>query len=303
MAHVGNIHGTATMDPTGYTVGLRQMAQETYRFQQSIQSGSYGIASMGGSATRTAAHMNSLNRSVYASMTAFYMLTRQIGGAMNAYEEYDNVVSRIGSTADMSTSSILGLSEALKGLNRQMAGNRTDLMKGMYRAVQAGFTSPSEFVPIAESAMRLRTASGREINTTKSADAISVIRNALGVKAGREGFITDMLLRGRDVGRFELNEMTSALGIPLTIYGNQYSEKIGAEETLRQVVTLLASTTQAGLSPNRAATGIRRILEKSLRLGGKPEGIGKELTRGVQSLGYKDVYGALDEGIIPYMRT
>ena len=114
---------------------------------------------MGASATRAATQLGSLNRSVYASMTAFYALSRTVTGALGVFEEYSNVVSRIANVADMSTNAILNLSEAMKGLNRDMGGSRTDLMKGVYRAVQSGFTTPKEFMPIATSAMALRTAS------------------------------------------------------------------------------------------------------------------------------------------------
>jgi hypothetical protein len=116
------------------------------------------------------------------------------------FEEYSNIMSRISATADLSASSVNALSESFKKLNRELGGSRTDLMKGVYTAIQANFTRPSEFMPIGEAAMRLRTASGREIDTQKSADVISVVRNALGVRSGREGAITDMLLRGRDIG-------------------------------------------------------------------------------------------------------
>ena len=75
-----------------------------------------------------------------------------------------------------------------------------------------------------------------------------------------------MLLRGRDVGRYELNEMTAALGIPLSVYGNQFSKKLGPEETLRQLTALLSSTTLSGLSPSRSATGLRRLVEKTVLL-------------------------------------
>lgn len=303
MAHVGTITGSMTLDPSAYIAGLNQAAQQTMRFQQSVASSGAGMASMGAGAGRAATQLGGLNRSIYASMTAFYMLSTRISAALGVYEEYSNVLSRIGATADMSTSSILGLSEALRGLNRDMGGSRTDMMKGMYRAVQSGFTTPDQFMPIAESAMKLRTASGREINTVKSADAISVIRNSLGIKGGKESMITDMLLKGRDVGRFELNEMTSALGIPLTIYGNQFSSKIGSQETLRQVITLLATSTQAGLSPNRAATGVRRMVEKTLMLGNKPGGIGKNLHAGFAGLGYANPIDALNEGPMKYLEN
>lgn len=301
MAHVGTITGSMTLDPSAYISGLNQAAQQTMRFQQSISSGSFGIAAMGASSARAATGLSSLNRSIYASMTAFYALSSQMSRALGVYEEYDNVLSRIGSTASMSTSSVLGLSEALKGLNRDLAVSRTDTMRGVYRAVQSGFTKKEDYVPITQSAMALRTASGREIDVTKSADTISVIRNALGIKSGREGFITDMLLKGRDVGRFELNQMASALGIPITIWGNQFSSKIGSEETLHQLITMLASSTQAGLSPTMAATGLRRFVEKSNLLGNRASGSGKHLDRAIKSAGYKNVFEAMDEGPMKYM--
>ena len=303
MAHVGTITGSMTLDPSAYINALNQVAQHTAKFQQAINAGSYGIGGMGASATRSAAQLGSLNRSVYASMTAFYALSRTVTGALGVFEEYSNVVSRIANVADMSTSSILSLSEAMKGLNREMGGSRTDLMKGMYRAVQSGFTTPKEFMPIAKSAMALRTASGREINTTKAADAISVIRNALNMKSGKESFITDILLGGRNFGRYELNEMTAALGVPITVHGTQFSEKLGPEETLRQLLAMLSSATLSGISPMRAATGVRRMVEKTIRLSSKPGGVGKNITGAMKGLGYDTPMDALNEGSMEYFKN
>ena len=123
--------------------------------------------------------MSRLNGSVYASMTAFYALSRVVSSSLGVFEEYNNIISRISATADLSISSVTALSESFKKLNRELGGSRTDLMKGVYRAVQANFTSPGEFMPIGAAAMRAcaRLQVVRS-TTTKSADVISVIRNS-----------------------------------------------------------------------------------------------------------------------------
>jgi hypothetical protein len=291
------------LDPSAYIAGLNRAAQHTAAFQSSIQAGTAGINAFAKASQSMAVGMSRLNGSVYASMTAFYALSRVVSSSLGVFEEYNNIISRISATADLSISSVTALSESFKKLNRELGGSRTDLMKGVYRAVQANFTTPEEFMPIGAAAMRLRTASGREINTTKSADVISVIRNSLGIKSGREGFITDMLLRGRDIGRYELTEMASALGIPITLFGNQFSAKLGPEETLRQLIAILSSATQTGLNPRTAATGTRRMVEKTTRLMKSPEGIGKNLTTALRSMGFSSISEALNQGPMAFLET
>mgnify|MGYP003761013493 CR=1 FL=1 len=291
------------LDPSAYIAGLNRAAQHTANFQSSIQAGTAGINAFGKASQSMAVGMSRLNSSVYASMTAFYALSRVVSSSLGVFEEYNNIISRISATADLSINSVTALSESFKKLNRELGGSRTDLMKGVYRAVQANFTTPGEFMPIGAAAMRLRTASGREIDTTKSADVISVIRNALGIKSGREGFITDMLLRGRDIGRYELTEMASALGIPITLFGNQFSAKLGPEETLRQLIAILSSATQTGLNPRTAATGTRRMVEKTTRLMKSPEGIGKNLTTALRSMGFSSISEALNQGPMAFLET
>lgn len=303
MAHVGTITGSMVLDPSAYIAGLNRAAQHTANFQSSIQAGTAGVNAFGKASQGMAVGMSRLNGSVYASMTAFYALSRVVSSSLGVFEEYNNIISRISATADLSIGSVTALSESFKKLNRELGGSRTDLMKGVYRAVQANFTSPGEFMPIGAAAMRLRTASGREINTTKSADVISVIRNSLGIKSGREGFITDMLLRGRDIGRYELTEMASALGIPITLFGNQFAGKLGPEETLRQLITILSSATQTGLNPRTAATGTRRMVEKTTRLMKAPEGIGKNLTTALRSMGFSSISEALNQGPMAFLET
>lgn len=291
------------LDPSAYIAGLNRAAQHTANFQSSIQAGTAGINAFGKASQSMAVGMSRLNGSVYASMTAFYALSRVVSSSLGVFEEYNNIISRISATADLSIDSVTALSESFKKLNRELGGSRTDLMKGVYRAVQANFTTPEEFMPIGAAAMRLRTASGREINTTKSADVISVIRNSLGIKSGREGFITDMLLRGRDIGRYELTEMASALGIPITLFGNQFSAKLGPEETLRQLIAILSSATQTGLNPRTAATGTRRMVEKTTRLMKSPEGMGKNLTTALRSMGFSSISEALNQGPMAFLET
>jgi len=291
------------LDPSAYIAGLNRAAQHTAAFQSSIQAGTAGINAFAKASQSMAVGMSRLNSSVYASMTAFYALSRVVSSSLGVFEEYNNIIARISATADLSINSVTALSESFKKLNRELGGSRTDLMKGVYRAVQANFTTPEEFMPIGAAAMRLRTASGREIDTTKSADVISVIRNALGIKSGREGFITDMLLRGRDIGRYELTEMASALGIPITLFGNQFSAKLGPEETLRQLIAILSSATQTGLNPRTAATGTRRMVEMTTRLMKSPEGIGKNLTTALRSMGFSSISEALNQGPMAFLET
>ena len=303
MAHVGTITGSMTLDPSAYLAGLNRAAQATTAFRTSMTGSGMAFNQFGTNANNIAGMMGRFNTSIYASMTAFYALSRTISSSLGVFEEYSNIMSRISATADLSASSVNALSESFKKLNRELGGSRTDLMKGVYTAIQANFTRPSEFMPIGEAAMRLRTASGREIDTQKSADVISVVRNALGVRSGREGAITDMLLRGRDIGRYELKEMASALGIPITVFGNQFGARLGPEETLRQLIAILSSATQTGLAPRTAATGTRRLVEKTTRLAAAPGGVGKNLTQALGSLGYGSISEALNEGPIPYLEN
>ena len=303
MAHVGTITGSMTLDPSAYLAGLNKAAQATAAFRTSMTGGGMAFNQFGTNANNVAGMMNRFNTSVYASMTAFYALSQTISSSLGVFEDYTNVMSRIAATADLSSSSVNALSESFKKLNREMGGSRSDLMKGVYTAVQANFTRPTEFMQIGEAAMRLRTASGREIDTQKSADVISVVRNALGVRSGREGVVTDMLLKGRDIGRYELKEMASALGIPITVFGNQFGSKLGPEETLRQLIAILSSATQTGLEPRTAATGTRRLVEKTTRLASAPQGVGKNLTAALGNLGYGSISEALNEGPIPYLQN
>lgn len=301
MAHVGTISGSMTMDPSAYIAGLNQAAQATSAFRSSLAAGGRSFGTFGSQADHLAGTMLRFNTSVYASMTAFYALSRTISSSLGVFEEYSNVLGRISATADLSASSVNALSESMKRLNRELGGSRTDLMKGVYTAIQANFTSPSEFMPIGRAAMALRTASGREITTEKGADIISVVRNALGVRSGRETRITDMLLRGRDIGRYKLNEMAGALGIPITVFGNQFSATLGPEETLRQLIAILSATTQTGLQPRVAATGARRLIVKSARLASDPGGLGRNLTEAFSRAGFGSINEELNKGAISYL--
>jgi hypothetical protein len=72
---------------------------------------------------------------------------------------------------------------------------------------------------------------------------------------------------------------------------------------LRQLIAILSSATQTGLAPRTAATGTRRLVEKTTRLAAAPGGVGKNLTQALGSLGYGSISEALNEGPIPYLEN
>ena len=105
------------LDPSAYIAALNRAAQHTANFQSSIQAGTAGVNAFGKASQSMAVGMSRLNGSVYASMTAFYALSRVVSSSLGVFEEYNNIISRISATADLSISSVTALSESFKKLN------------------------------------------------------------------------------------------------------------------------------------------------------------------------------------------
>ena len=252
MPNVGVISGSMYLDPSAYISGLNQAAQSTRSFQAGVERVSFA----------------GFHRGIFATTTLLYGLNRIMSSMSQGMEEYTNMLGRIGTVADMTAESVEALANSMKKLSVAQGVTRTDIMGGMYTAAQSGFSSPAEMRAMATSGALLSRASGKEIDVKKSVDLLSVARQALGIGAGAvtSNRMTDLLLRGRDVGRWELDEMAHALGIPLTVYGNQFTRKIGGEETLRQLVAIMSTATLSGINPNMAATGTRRLIERSIQL-------------------------------------
>lgn len=289
MPNVGTISGGMYLDPSGYITGLNQAAQSTQMFQAGVERLSFA----------------GFHRGIFATTTLLYGLNRIMSSMSQGMEEYTNMLGRIGSVADMTAASVEALADSMKKLSVAQGVSRTDIMGGMYTAAQSGFSSPAEMRAMATSGALLSRASGKEIDVKKAVDLMSVARQALGIGQGAvsSNRMTNLLLRGRDVGRWELDEMAQALGIPLTVYGNQFAGKIGGEETLRQLMAIMSTATLAGVNPRMTATGTRRLVERSIQLQHSKRG--DELRSALRGIGFKsgDPIGEAMSSPMDYLNT
>lgn len=291
MPNVGTITGSMYLDPSAYISGLNSAAGATQQFQQGVSTVSFA----------------GFNRGIFATTTLLYGLERIMSNMSKGMEEYANMLGRIGTVADLTAASVSALADSMKSISVYQGVSRTDIMGGMYTAAQAGYSSPAEMRTMASSGARLSRASGKEIDVKKSVDLQSGIRQALGIgmDAVSSNRMNDILLKGRDVGRWELDQMAHALGIPLTVWGNQFAGKQDGEETLRQLLAVMSVASLAGVSPNMTATGTRRIVEKTVTLansGKKGDPLRKAL-RGVGFTGQDPIMDALNEGGMKYLNT
>ena len=291
MPNVGTITGSMYLDPSAYVSGLTGAAGSTRAFQQQVN----GISFSG------------FNRGIFATTTLLYGLERVMSNMSKGMEEYANMLGRIGTVADLTASSVSALADSMKQISVYQGVSRKDIMGGMYTAAQAGYESPAEMRAMASAGARLSRASGKEIDVKKSVDLQSGIRQALGIgmDSVTSNRMNDILLRGRDIGRWELDQMAHALGIPLTVWGNQYAGKQSGEETLRQLLSVMSVASLAGVSPNMTATGTRRIVEKTLQLN-KSGRVGDPLRNALKGEGFSGPNGimdALNQGGIQYLNT
>src|SRR5574344_2327326 len=270
MPSTGNINTKAILDPSAYLAELNRMGGATVAFKNMIEGISF---------TR-------FHTSMYASATIMYSISTLISKMSQGIEEYSNMLAKLGSVADLTSSSIDSLADSMKQLSMQRGLSRKDIMTGMYTAVQSGFTNPEDMSEIALSSAKLARSSGREITVDKSANLISSLRQSLGISNEnvKSGALNSLLLRGRDLGKWELRDMAEALGKVTTIYGNQFSGVLDPMETLRQIVSMMSSATLVGLPLNTVSTGVRRIAERPFPLSDTSKG--KYLREQLKRLGY-----------------
>lgn len=291
MPNVGTITGSMYLDPSAYISGLNTAAGATRSFQQGMTSVSFA----------------GFNRGIFATTTLLYGLERIMSNMSKGMEEYANMLGRIGTVADLTAASVGALADSMKQISVYQGVSRKDIMGGMYTAAQAGYDSPAEMRVMASSGARLSRASGKEIDVKKGVDLQSGIRQALGIgmNAVSSNRMNDILLKGRDIGRWELDQMAHALGIPLTVWGNQFAGKQDGEETLRQLLSVMSVASLAGVSPNMTATGTRRIVEKTLQLNksGKVGDPLRNALRGVGFTGKEPILDALNQGGMKYLNT
>lgn len=270
MPNVGTISGSMVLDPSAYLNGLNQAAGATQSFKNTVE----GVQFAG------------FNRGIFATTSLLYGLNRIMSSMSRGMEDYSNILGRIGTVADLTAASVQALADSMKEVSVAYGVSRKDIMGGMYTAAQSRFTSPAEMRAMGSAGALLSHASGGEINVKKAVGLLSGTRQALGIgmDAVTSKRLTDMMLRGRDIGRWELGQMATTLSKVTSVYGSQYGHEVDGEEILRQLVAMMATASLTDLPLGMVSTGVRRMVEKTLTLA--HSGVGKNLRRALTARGF-----------------
>ena len=288
--HGGTIQAELTADVSGYMSGLGQATQASQQFQRSVT----GISFQG------------FNRGIIATTTLLYGMNRIMSQMSQGMEEFSNVLARIGSVADLTAESVRNLADSMKSVSVSQGVVRSDIMKAMYTTAQSRFTKPSEMRFFGEQSAMLSRASGKEIDAMGAAKLMTGLVRSLGLDVQKDvasGKLSDMLLKSRDIGRWELREMAPAIAKVATVFGNEFADRLGGIETLRQMNAIMAVASGTDLPLGMVSTGVRRLVERSYQLRGS--GRGDYLRSQLAGLGYdpKDpITAALEKGPLFYLR-
>jgi len=282
------------LDPTQYIAGLNQAAAAT----RSFQTGASHLAFAG------------FNRGVIATTTLLYGLNHVMSSMSRGMEEYSVILGKIGTVADLTASSVQALANSMKSVSVAYGVSRKDIMGAMYTSAQSRFSTPAEMRAMATAGALMTHASGigSEISVKEATSLLAGLRQAFGISmdAVTSGRMVDLLIRGRDVGKWELKEMRAALGKVSTVYGNQFKDKLGGEEVLRQLVAMMSVTSLSDLPLNTVSTGTRRLVEKTLKLANSEKGrplASALLKRGFGKNGENPILDALNRGPLNYGNT
>ncbi|MCL2103535.1 MAG: phage tail tape measure protein [Kiritimatiellaeota bacterium] len=291
-ANIGSLYATLTLNARAYQAELRQAQQATRAAAAGMNQ-----AMMGAGA--------GMAMSFYGVTSALNGVAASIGGADRAFRQYENTLVRISTVTGRTVGSMNALVDSMRNVAVQSATSMQEFSTAMYRAAQATFTQPRQMRDIAVTAGRLRAASGGEIGMRDAADSLSVVYNALGIKPSRGGAVSDIMLKGRNIGRWELGQMVDVLSRPLAVAGSMQRPGANPEDTLRDLLSVLATVTQGGVSRNIAGTGVRRAYERTnlLTMQGQRGGFqGMELMRQWKSRGFDTPSDALRQlGLVEYL--
>ena len=288
--HGGTIQAELTANVSGYMSGLGQATQASQQFQRSVT----GISFQG------------FNRGIIATTTLLYGMNRIMGQMSQGMEEFSNVLARIGAVADLTADSVKNLADSMKAVSVSQGIVRSDIMKAMYTTAQSRFTKPSEMRFFGEQAAMLSRASGKEIDAAGAAKLMTGLVRSLGLDMQRDvasGRLSDMLLKSRDIGRWELRDMAPAIAKVATVFGNEFAGRLGGVETLRQMNAIMAVASGTDLPLGMVSTGVRRLVERSYQLRGTKRG--EHLRTQLAGLGYDardPITAALEKGPLFYLR-
>ncbi len=251
--HAGTITASVTADVSQYQASLGHATQAAQQFKSSVNSVSF----------------QGFNRGIIATTTLLYGMNRIMGQMSKGMEEFSNILARIGAVADLTSTSVQALADSMKDLSTSYGVGRTDIMRAMYTTAQSRFTKPSEMRFFSEQATMLSRASGKEIDAQGAAKLMTGLVRSLNLNVQRDvasGQLSDMLLKSRDIGRWELREMAPTIAKVATVFGNEFADRLGGVETLRQMNAIMAVASGTDLPLGMVSTGVRRLVERSYQL-------------------------------------
>lgn len=200
---------------------------------------------------------------------------------------------KVKNVARMTEGQIQTLSKSVMDMSKNYSTAPSEIAKGAYTVAQAAIVDPRMLTKVTEQATAMQVATGFEVSVERSAELLGTLINAFNVPLQDVESLMDKVVRTQQLSVASWEELISNLGKASGVYSQTFENK---KKGLIEMMALIATVTQGGEKADRAATGVRNILTRIMKEGGKE---GSSINKMAQFYGYKNAIKMVsDKGVI-----
>jgi len=176
-----------------------------------------------------------------------------VGKAVHAFGEWETQSKAVQNVTGMSTEKLRDLQKQLLSLPPAL-GKPTDMIKGLYGALQAGVPEDNALTFIVANA---KAAKGNMADLAQTVDATTSVMNAYGLQGEEINRVLDGMTKAVDLGKLEFSDLADNIGKGISI-----AAAAGVE--YEELFAILATLTLSGLKVDEAMTAVKGVLTAAL---------------------------------------
>ena len=176
-----------------------------------------------------------------------------VGMAVKSFGEWETQSKAVQNVTGMSTEKLAGLQKQLLDLPPAL-GKPTDMIKGLYGALQSGVPEENALSFIVANA---KAAKGNMADLAQTVDATTSVMNAYGLEGEEINRVLDGMTKAVDLGKLEFSDLADNIGKGISI-----AAAAGVE--YEELFAILATLTLSGLKVDEAMTAVKGVLSAAL---------------------------------------
>lgn len=235
---------------------LRQMNAELRNVRDNVQrlhsTGTKGATAHKSAIAGLALRFVGYNMVLNQVMGAQQKMIEYVKESITKYREFQTRIAEVSTIMGQDfQDAIIGLKAGVESLSLSFGKNTSDMSKGLYDIMSAAF-SAKEAIALLGSATKAAIAGIADVR--ESVDIFTTVLNTYGMSAYEATWVSDMLFQSVVRGKFQFQELESALGYVVPIAAQ-------AGIAFDELMAALSTATRHGLHLDMASRGLAMAIQ------------------------------------------